>query len=305
MLPRDRRLTALVFTAFFAIVAFGCPLICDSLKAAEKVAHIEPFKLYGFCVAEGDNQHRTLPEQAKLLRELGFDGAGFSLWFGDKLDKNLKTLDEAQLPVNLLWTSVNLKPGATPLDPRVLDAIKKLKGHPVTVAVLLQGLPPADPRGTETAVLALRKLGDAAAEANIKIAVYHHAGDWAESLSHAASIVKQVNHPQVGLCFNLCHWLKIEGRKDYRPVLRENASKIFAVTINGAQLDAKTWTNGLIQPLDAGDFDNRPLLTTLREIGYRGPIGLMCFGIPGDARDHLQRSMRVWKSWQSPATPAR
>jgi len=71
------------------------------------------------------------------------------------------------------------------------------------------------------------------------------------------------------------------------------------VTINGAQLGSKTWTNGLIQPLDRGDFDNRQLLATLREIGYRGPIGLMCYGIPGDAREHLQRSMKVWKSWKA------
>ena len=63
----------------------------------------------------------------------------------------------------------------------------------------------------------------------------------------------------------------VDGDKDYRPVLREHADKIFAVTINGAKLGSKTWTNGLIQPLDQGDFDNRQLLATLREIGYRGP----------------------------------
>jgi len=112
-------------------------------------------------------------------------------------------------------------------------------------------------------------------------------------------VVKRVNHPHVGVNFNLCHWLKVDGQKDYRPVLRQNAAKIFAVTINGAQLGSQTWTNGLIQPLDRGDFDNRQLLGTLRQIGYRGPIGLMCYGIPGDPRDYLQRSMRVWKSWQT------
>ena len=63
-------------------------------------------------------------------------------------------------------------------------------------------------------------------------------------------------------------------------MLRENADKIFAVTINGAQLGSNTWTEGLIQPLDRGDFDNRELLKTLRQIGYRGPIALMCYGVP-------------------------
>ena len=79
---------------------------------------------------------------------------------------------------------------------------------------------------------------------------------------------------------------------------REHADKIFAVTINGAQRGVKTWPE-LIQPLDKGDFDNRELLKTLREIGYRGPIGLMCYGIPGDVREHLVRSMGVWKTWEA------
>ncbi len=67
-------------------------------------------------------------------------------------------------------------------------------------------------------------------------------------------------------------------------MLRAAAAKIFVVTINGAKVGSKSWTEGLIMPLDQGDFDNRQLLATLREIGYRGPIGVMCYGIPGDAR---------------------
>jgi len=163
----------------------------------------------------------------------------------------------------------------------------------------LQGLPPGDSRGEEQALKALRELGDAAAESGLRVSIYHHTGDWTQSLLQALEVVKKANHPRVGANFNLCHWLMIDGDKDYRPVLRANAAKIFAVTINGAKLGSKAWTNGLIQALDQGDFDNRQLLAFLREIGYRGPIGLMCYGIPGDARDHLQRSMSVWKTWQA------
>ena len=61
------------------------------------------------------------------------------------------------------------------------------------------------------------------------------------------------------------------------------------------------WPGGMIQPLDRGDFDNRALLTTLDAAGYRGPVGLMCFGVGGDPREHLGRSMKVWKTWQTTA----
>ena len=38
-------------------------------------------------------------------------------------------------------------------------------------------------------------------------------------------------------------------------------------------------------------FDVAGLLKTLDELGYEGPVGLQCYGIGGDARDHLARSI--------------
>jgi sugar phosphate isomerase/epimerase len=275
---------------------FAAALVSGNARAAEPTAWSP--KLYGFCIDTHDAKKRSLPEQAQMLRELGFDGVGYPLWLDENRDKNLKTLDDAGVPLYLVHTSINVKPGARPFDPRVPEAIRALRGRPVTVSVLLQGLPPGDPQGEPQALKTLRELGDLARQCGLRISIYHHTGDWTQSLLQALAVAKKANHPCVGVNFNLCHWLMIDGDKDYRPVLRENAAKIFAVTLNGAKLGAKTWTNGLIQPLDCGDFDNRQLLATLREIGYRGPIGLMCYGIPGDAREHLERSMRVWKSWK-------
>jgi sugar phosphate isomerase/epimerase len=163
---------------------------------------------------------------------------------------------------------------------------------------MLKGLPPGDERGTKPAVRNLRQLGDLAADNGLQISVYHHKGDWTESFIHSLRIVETVNHPCVGANFNLCHWLAVDGDKDYLPHVRDGVEKIFVVTICGSKVGGKTVAE-LIQPLDRGDFDNRKLLATLREVGYRGPIGLQCFMIPGDAREHLQRSMNVWKAWKA------
>jgi hypothetical protein len=35
----------------------------------------------------------------------------------------------------------------------------------------------------------------------------------------------------------------------------------------------------------------------LGEIGYQGPVGVMCYGIPGDAREYLLRSLKTLKTW--------
>ena len=290
---RHRTIAAWTF-GLFVFAALG-----HTAAAAKQAGSAWAPKLYGFCMEMPAVKNPSIPDQAQMLRELGFDGVGYPLWLDEDLDKNLKTLDEAGLDVYLMYATVNVNPDKPPYDPRLPAAIAKLKGRPVTICVLLKGFPPGDPRGEESAVKILRRLGDLAAQNGLKVSIYHHVRDWTESLPFTLQLVAKTDHAHVGANFNLCHWLKVEGDRDYGPLLRRHASKIFAVTINGAQLGSDTWTNGLIQPLDRGDFNNRQLLTTLRQIGYTGPIGLMCYGIPDDTREHLQRSINVWKTWQA------
>ena len=79
--------------------------------------------------------------------------------------------------------------------------------------------------------------------------------------------------------------------------------RLWAVSINGADLqDDKPGWDHYIQPLDKGSFDVGALLTTLKELGYKGPIGLQCYGIGGDAREHLARSMAAWRKLSVPLT---
>ncbi len=265
-------------------------------------------KLYPFCMEVSDAKRRSLAQEAQMLRELGFDGVGYLLWLdnsdapvrrlGEDLEANLRTLDEAGLPVLDLGVSVNVNPNARPYDPRLVEAIRMLKGRPLTISVMLTGLPPGDEQGTKPAVKILRQLGDLAADSGLRISIYHHTGDWTESFIHTLRVVEKVDHPSVGVTFVPYHWLAVDGDVDYRPHLRDGAEKLFVVTICGSKVGGKTVAE-LIQPLDRGDFDNRELLATLQEIGYRGPIGLQCFMIPGDAREHLQRSMNVWKAWKA------
>jgi sugar phosphate isomerase/epimerase len=286
--------------------SFGMPLW--GLFAVIAVANVEVKaaapapKLYAFCVEAGvpGITPRPAGELARLLRDVGFDGVGHSYSYlaEPRLADDLRAYEAAGLQLYLAQTPINLDPKASsPYDPRVPDAIRRLKGRPTTVVVNLYGLKPADPAGMEPAVRYLRELGNVAAEADVRVSVYNHVDNWSESVAFCVDVVQKVNHPQVGFNFNLCHWLKVDGNKDYRPLLRANADKLFCVTICGATVKAETWTHGLIQPLDRGDFDNRALMAALREIGYRGPVGMMCYGIPGDAREHLQRSMKTWKSW--------
>ncbi len=62
-----------------------------------------------------------------------------------------------------------------------------------------------------------------------------------------------------------------------------------AVNIHGSSKE-----KALIMPLDQGYFDLSEVITILAEIDYPGPVGLFCYSIRGDAREHLKASMTRW-----------
>jgi sugar phosphate isomerase/epimerase len=87
-------------------------------------------------------------------------------------------------------------------------------------------------------------------------------------------------------------------------VLRQAMPRLWAVSLNGADsFDAGPGWERYIHPLDKGSFDVAELLRTLKELGYRGPIGLQCFGIGGDTREHLARSMAAWRKMSAGLGP--
>ena len=79
-------------------------------------------------------------------------------------------------------------------------------------------------------------------------------------------------------------------------------SDLFFVTLNGAEAGdtRKMDWNKLIQPLDAGTYDVAGLMKTLRDLGYGGPIGFQGYGIPGDSREILRRTMNGWLRINAP-----
>jgi sugar phosphate isomerase/epimerase len=109
-------------------------------------------------------------------------------------------------------------------------------------------------------------------------------------------VADKVDRPNVGVMFNLCHWLRVDPSRDYRPLLKRALPRLWAVSINGADVrDEKPGWDRYIQPLDRGDFEVAGLLAELKSLGYRGPVGLQCYGIGGDVREHLERSMTAWR----------
>jgi len=265
--------------------------------AAPPAKKTNPF--FALCMDTHDAKKRTLAQQAEMLKELGYDGAGH-LWLKN-VPERLKTLDAAGLKLFHIYMRVNVKPGnKRPYDPKLEEVVKLLKGRKTALVLLVGGLKPSDTKGDPRAVELVTQIADLAAKSSLDVILYPHTGDWLQNVSDAVRIAKKVDRPNVGVMFNLCHWLKAERGKDLEKTLKAAAPYLKGVSIHGADTAAEILAGKgkWIQPLDSGSFDVGGLLKMLKKMGYTGPIGLQCYGLRGDASDHLKRSMSAWRKFR-------
>jgi sugar phosphate isomerase/epimerase len=250
---------------------------------------------FPFCIDWHDAKKRTYAQQAEMLKELGYDGVGH-IWL-DGVEERLQTLDAAGLRLFQITMTVDLSPGKPPYDAaRFKQVLALVKGRHVQFDLLINGAKPSDTSADARGVAVLRAMSDLAHDSGSQLLLYPHVGCWVERIQDAVRVAAAVDRPNVGVMFNLCHWLRVDPQRDYRPLLKQALPWLWAVSINGAdEFDAKPGWDHYIQPLDKGSFDVAGLLKTLKELGYQGPVGLQCYGIGGDARDHLARSMTAWR----------
>jgi sugar phosphate isomerase/epimerase len=272
-------------------VALAAGLAIGSMAPA---AEEKPCPFFPFCIDWHDAKHRSFGEQAVMLKELGYDGVGHI--FLDGVAQRLKTLDAAGLKLFQITMVVDIAPGKPAYDPRFKEVLALVKGRHVQFALLVNGAKPSDATADARGVEVLRGMSDLARDSGSQLLLYPHVGDWVERIEDCVRVAEKVDRPNVGVMFNLCHWLRVDSRRDYRPLLERALPRLWAVSINGADArDDKPGWDHYIQPLDKGNFDVGGLLHTLKELGYQGPVGLQCYGIGGDARAHLARSIAAWR----------
>ena len=263
-------------------------------SVAEDPEFNNPF--FAFCMDTHDSEKRTVEEQAALLQELGYDGAGH-LWL-DQLDIRINTLKAADLKLFQVYFRVNIADEKAPYDKKLKGAVPLLKDSGAMLALLVSGMPPSDPAGDARAVELIREIAAIAETAGVRVALYPHANDWLERVEDCLRIAKKVDRPNVGVMFNLCHWLKVDDEENLEPLLKKAMPYLFAVSIHGADTaeEIHSGTGNWIQPLGSGSFDMHGLLKILKELKYQGAVGLQCYGLEGDARVHLTRSIAAWQA---------
>jgi sugar phosphate isomerase/epimerase len=240
-----------------------------------------------------DPERFSASQQVEMVKELGYAGIGCTA--GKGLGEMLAELDKNGLRLFCVYLGVNIDPDQQKYGPELKEAIEVLKGRNAILWLFLTSKQrkPSSPAGDGRAVEILREVAEMAAEAGLRVAIYPHCGFWCERVEDAVRVAKKVDRRNVGVRFNLCHWLRVDDEKNLRPLLESAMPHLFVVTINGANSGGKDWKE-LIQTLDRGSFDMQGFLKTLTDCGYTGPIGFQGYGIGGDARENLKRTMDAW-----------
>lgn len=246
-----------------------------------------------------DRRNLSAAEQAEMLKDLGYDGLGYSGI--DGIEQMLAELDKRGLKMFNTYLGISIDPDGRKYDPRLKETIARLKGTGVLLWLNVNSkqFKKSSEEGDPYAVEVIREIADMGGQSGLKVALYPHTSSWVETVEDAVRVAKKVNRKNVGATFNLCHWLRVEGDENMRSLIREAMPYLFVVTINGADGGETTQMNWdrLIRPLDAGTFDTYGFVRALKEFGYNGPIGLQHYGIKGDARENLRRSMSAWREF--------
>jgi sugar phosphate isomerase/epimerase len=248
----------------------------------------EPRAFYAF--DNGLDSIATLEGKAALLKQLGYDGI---TWRPGNTATMLAELDKQGLRMGASYVVLKASPDACPVPAEVVSEIEALKGRDTLISLAVTG------KSTDEIVLpAILRIAEIAERCGLKVALYGHVGFYLDTDAKLLGLVKRAARPNLGLGFNLCHFLIQNDESALEPTLRAAAPFLYLVSINGADRgDTRkmTWDQ-LIQPLGQGSFDSRKLLRLLDGIGYRGPVSLQCYQLKPPPAEHLEKSIRAWRA---------
>ncbi len=241
---------------------------------------------------------KTVKERIKVLKELGYDGIGSAKLSQSDLPlrQRLKLYDEAGLKLFSFYVGGRLGANGHSYGKEISQAIKDLKGRETILELFVQGSKKSNT--DEQAVAFVREIADQAEESGLRIVLYPHAGFYVDTLGDAARVARKCKRDNVGVMFNLCHYLKVEPKTDLKAALTDAKPLLWQVSTSGAKKGGNNWGQ-LIQTLDRGDYDQKSFFQMLRELGFQGNVGFQCYAIRGDSRENLKRSIEAWNKLHS------
>ncbi len=278
------------------IALLGISFFVSAKKKVDNVFYVQN-TIDGF-----KNIPRQKLEKVKLLKNIGFDGlegAGFADFYELKSDLEQVVLHMPTNYVSLSFGSKISKGSASIAE--IKEMIKGAeKGSVVYFNVQSEDYKNNKDAGDKLLSVILQDLSDYASDYGVKLCVYPHLSLYCETLEHSLKLAKLVSRNNFGCVINLCHLLKVEGSEGIEQKIKSLMPYLIAVNICGADggnTQQLGWDR-LIQPLGEGSFDTYNFVRILWDAKYKGPVGLQCYNLKGEALEVLTRSFQTFQEYK-------
>jgi sugar phosphate isomerase/epimerase len=287
------------------IALFSLVFLMYGGQAAAQEAKRNPFVVFNNGIA--DQQLNTPEKQVKLLKSLGYDGMEKKGL--DGFAETLAALDKHGLKMYTMYLNIDLDNKQQPYDKRLKETFRMLQGSETMpwFYITSKQYKPSSQENDSIAVPILQEIADMANEYGIKVMIYPHVNFWVDNVEDALRVAGKVNRRNLGITFNLCHYLADQGTqadKAFIPLVEKAMPYLFAVSLNGADkpTDAIMQSSNLwqyfIQPLGQGNFNTFQYLNAFIARGFEGPVGLQCYSIKEEKPVHLKKSSMAWKDFE-------
>lgn len=251
-----------------AAVQADAPSTEKSVVPAEELFAKE--NLVAWCIVPFDSEKRGPQERAAMLNRLGIEKLAYDYRAEHipTFDAEIQALKQHDIELTAWWFPTTLNDEAR----GILDVLKR---HDVkTQFWVTGGGEPAtsDEAATwiEAEATRIRPIAEAAAEIGCTVGLYNHGG-WFGEPENQIKIIEALQLPNVGIVYNLHHGHDHVER--FASLMETMLPYLLAVNLNGMTADGDQHGDKIL-PLAAGELDLE-LLRTIRDSGYRGPIGIL------------------------------
>ena len=260
-----------------AVIWLFC--VCFAAKAQPSPEIFGRDNLIAWCIVPFDSKKRGPEERAAMLEKLGFKHFAYD-WRGEHVptfDAEVDALKKHGVSLDAWWA-----PGELNADSRrILDVLKR---HQVKAQLWVT----LDVSSVDAAVAKLKPLAEEAKAIGCSLALYNHGGWFGEPENQIAIIekLKADGVANVGMVYNLHHGHAHLDR--FAQVLPKMRPHLVCLNLNGMVPNGEAIGKKIL-PLGQGTLDLQ-LLKTIRDSGYRGPIGILGH-TDDDAEDRLKDNL--------------
>ncbi len=254
-------LLALVFSA--ALTPLGAADLDNGKLFAKE-------NLWAWCIVPFDAKKRGPEERTAMLEKLGLRHFAY-----DYRPQHLPTFDAECEALKKHGISLTAWWFPTTMNEEARHTLQVFARHGVTPQLWVNGggamtkTPEEQAARIETEATRIKPIAEAAAAQGCKVGLYNH-GSWFGEPENQLAIIERLKRDgitNVGMVYNLHHGHAHLDR--FAALLPQMIPHLLCLNLNGMKRGVES-----ILPIGQGDLD-LGLLKTIRDSGYRGPIGIL------------------------------